>query len=261
MILLTFFLSVFFKIEEQQALWQYEITVEGLSCFAYSYSNMNDEKPLLLFVHGSPGDYKGWDKYLKDSTLQHKYRIMALDRPGFGQSVSVDTMAFPKLDFQAKVVRAFTKKYANGQKIILVGHSVGGAIVSLVAAKYPAEIDDLVLLAPVISAENEQPRFYNRLAQKKWINKRIPFEMRVSQIEMMNISAQLEKMQPSLSKIQSKTWLFHGKMDMIAPYGNALYVQENFKNATLVFKTYPFQNHFLPWTKFKDIKKCLVILP
>ncbi len=85
--------------------------------------------------------------------------------------------------------------------------------------------------------------------------------MRVSQIEMMNISAQLDEMQHLLPQIRCKTWLFHGKMDMIAPYGNALYVQENFKNAPLVFKTYRFQNHFLPWTKFEDIKKCLVILP
>jgi pimeloyl-ACP methyl ester carboxylesterase len=261
MILLTFLLTIFFKIEKQQALLQYEITVEGLTCYAYSYANLEDEKPLLFFVHGSPGDHSAWDKYLKDSVLQQKYRIMALDRPGFGQSVSADTIAFPDLDFQAKVVRAFIKKYVHGQKVTLVGHSVGGPIVSLVAAKYPTEISNLVLLAPAISAEHEQPRFYNRLAQKKWLNKKIPFEMRVSQIEMMNIAAQLEDMQPLLSEIQCKTWLFHGKMDMIAPYGNALYVKENFKNAPLVLKTYPFQNHFLPWTKFEDIKKLLVILP
>jgi pimeloyl-ACP methyl ester carboxylesterase len=260
MIFLTFILSVFYTIETQ-ALRQYETTVEGLSCFAYSYSDLDAEKPFLFFVHGSPGDYMAWDKYLKDSVLQKKYRIMALDRPGFGQSLSPDTMAFPNLGFQAKVVRAFIEKYARGQKVTLVGHSVGGPIVSLFAAKYPDEISNLVLLAPAISSEAEQPRFYNRLAQRKWLNKRIPFEMRVSQVEMMHISEQLEEMQPLLSKIRCKTWLFHGKLDMIAPYRNALYVRENFKNAPLNFKTYPYQNHFLPWTKFNDIKELLVILP
>lgn len=245
----------------QTSLQEYSLTIGGLSCTAYSYSEMNDEKPLLVLVHGSPGDYTGWDKYLKDKELSSKYRILALDRPGFGKSIKADVLAYPDLEFQGKVLRAFVKKYAHGQKVTLVGHSVAGPIVSLVAAKYPDEITNLVLLAPAISAKDEQPRFYNRLAQKEWINKKIPFEMRVSQIEMMNIAAQLDEMQHLLPKIKCKTWLFHGKMDMIAPYGNALYVKENFTNAPLVFKTYRFQNHFLPWTKFKDIKNLLVILP
>jgi pimeloyl-ACP methyl ester carboxylesterase len=159
------------------------------------------------------------------------------------------------------VVRAFIKNFAHGQEVTLIGHSVGGPIVSLYAAKHPREITNLILLAPAISSKHEQPRFYNRLAQKKWMNKRIPLDMRVSQIEMMNISPQLDEIQPLWSEIRCNTWLFHGRLDMIAPYPNALYVQENFINAPLIFKTYPFQNHFLPWTKFEDIKKLLISLP
>ncbi len=159
----------------QTSLQEYSLTIEGLSCFAYSYSDMNDKKPLLVLVHGSPGDYTGWDKYLKDKELSSKYRILALDRPGFGKSVKANVLAYPNLEFQGKVLRAFVRKYGHGQKVTLVGHSVGAPIVSLVAAKYPNQITNLVLLAPAISAKNEQPRFYNRLAQKKWINKKIPF--------------------------------------------------------------------------------------
>ncbi|MEY4903468.1 MAG: hypothetical protein RLZZ292_1283 [Bacteroidota bacterium] len=256
-----FIFSLFFSFfTHQSPLRSYEITVEGLSCFSYSYTDMESKKPLLVFVHGSPGDYSGWDKYLKDNDLQAKYRLLAIDRPGYGQSISQDTMAFPSLDFQVKVLRAFTKKYAHRQPVLLLGHSVGGPIVSLYTATYPDKIQALILLAPAISAQHEQPRFYNRLAQKRWFNKKIAHEMQISQIEMMHLPQQLEVMQPILAQITVKTWLFHGRLDMIAPYGNARYVQKNFINAPLTTKTYPFQNHFIPWTKFKEVKDLLMTL-
>ncbi len=256
MLLLSFLVS-FFSTSTNSAIRSYTVTVEGLSSFAYSYTDMDSEKPLLVFVHGSPGDYTGWDKYLNDSDLQKKYRLLAIDRPGYGQSVSQDTMAYPNLDFQVKVLRAFTKKYAHGHPIVLLGHSVGGPIVSLYAAKYPTKINGLILLAPAISAQHEQPRFYNRLAQKRWFNKKMAHEMQISQIEMMNLPEQLEAIQPLLAHIAVKTWLFHGRLDMIAPYGNARYVRKNMINAPLISKTYLFQNHFIPWTKFEDVKKLL----
>jgi esterase/lipase len=241
----------------------YSLTVEGLPCFAYSYSELDSEKPLLVLIHGSPGDYSGWGKYLKDSILYSKYRILALDRPGFGQSVKEGVLAFPDLEFQAKVVRKFCQKFAHNQPVVVVGHSVGCPIVAHFAMNYPDEIKALVLLAPAISAEAEQPRWYNRLAAKPAIHKKISHEMQVSQEEMMNLPPQLEKMQPFLSQITCETWLLHGCLDMIAPYPNARYVKKNLSNTKLHFTSYPFQNHFIPWTKFDDVKKLLLdeILP
>ncbi len=256
MVLLSFFFS-FFSVP-QIALEQYELTVQGLPCYAFSCSAMQQEKPLVVFVHGSPGTHKDWDKYLKDSDLQEKFRLLAIDRAGYGKSISKDTIAFPDLGLQADVVRAFAQKFAHGQPVIVVGHSFGGPVTSYYAAKYPDEVQQLILLAPAISSAHEQPRFYNRLAAKKWVNRIIPPMMRISQIEMMNLPIQLEKMQPELAKITAKTWLFHGRFDLIAPYGNALYVKENFKNTSLSFKTYLLNNHFIPWSRFEDIKALLL---
>ena len=242
----------------QTSLQSYTVQVEGLSCFAYSYSDMSSEKPLLVLVHGSPGDHHAWDKYLKDSILCKKYRILALDRPGYGQSTKESVLAFPDLDFQAKVVRRFALKYGNQQPIVLLGHSVGGPIVANYAMNFPNEISKLILLAPAISAKDEQPRWYNRLAEKPWIQKKVGKEMMISQAEMMSLPEQLEAMQPFLKQITCETWLLHGRMDMIAPYPNALYVKENLTNANLHFKRFLFQNHFIPWTKFKEVKKILL---
>ena len=240
------------------SLQQYTITVEGLTCFAYSYSDMNSEKPLLVVVHGSPGSHKDFNKYLSDKDLQEKYRILALDRPGYGQSIQQGVLAFPNLGFQAKVVRRFTEKFRHQQKVVVLGHSVGGPIVTHYATTHAADIQALVLLSPAIAAKEEQPRWYNRMAAKQWVNRNIGQNMRISQAEMMVLPPQLEQMQANLHQITCETWLLHSKMDMIAPYPNALYVKQNFSKATLHFKTYLLKTHFIHWTKYNDIKAILL---
>jgi pimeloyl-ACP methyl ester carboxylesterase len=242
----------------EPSLQQYTITVEGLTCFAYSYSDMDSEKPLLVVVHGSPGSHKDFNKYLSDKDLQQKYRILALDRPGYGQSIQQGVLSFPSLAFQAKVVRRFTEKFRHQQKVVVLGHSVGGPIVTHYATTHAADIQALVLLAPAISAKDEQPRWYNRMAEKQWVNQNVGQNMRISQTEMMVLPQQLEAMQANLHKITCETWLFHSKMDMIAPYPNALYVKQNFSKATLHFKTYLLKTHFIHFTKYKDIKNILL---
>jgi len=40
----------------------------------------------VLFVHGSPGAWDAWERFLKDPELRAAARLIALDRPGFGGS-------------------------------------------------------------------------------------------------------------------------------------------------------------------------------
>jgi pimeloyl-ACP methyl ester carboxylesterase len=45
-----------------------------------------DTLPTLFFVHGSPGSWIKFGKYLMDTDLLKKYRMISIDRPGFGYS-------------------------------------------------------------------------------------------------------------------------------------------------------------------------------
>ena len=46
----------------------------------------NKNASTLFFVHGSPGSWDAYKDYLKDSLLLPKYRLIAIDRIGFGYS-------------------------------------------------------------------------------------------------------------------------------------------------------------------------------
>jgi pimeloyl-ACP methyl ester carboxylesterase len=222
-----------------------------------AYGHLGDKTlPLLVMVHGSPGDYSAWRKYLDDSALLKKYRMIAIDRPGFGASDS--TKAYPSMVFQAKVVHQFILQYAENQPVILLGHSVGGPVIARCAMDYPDAAQHIVLLAPAISAKHEQPRWYNWLVKNKWIRSKIPQEMRISQDEMMQLPAELEAMEPLFSQIKAQVWLLHGRLDMIAPFGNSRFLKKKIPAAQLHFTIFNWQNHFIPWTKFEEIRALLL---
>jgi pimeloyl-ACP methyl ester carboxylesterase len=237
---------------------EFHKSVNGIDCYAFTYQDISEKKPLLVLVHGSPGKHGDWDKYLKNNDLQAKFRLLAIDRLGFGKSG--ERRAYPDLKLQAKVVHRFIKQYANGEAVYLMGHSVGGPVVTRCVIDYPNDVSKLILLAPAISAAHEQPRWYNRLAAKPSIYFFLPKDMKISQDEMMPLPAQLEEMQTLLATIDIPVYLFHGKTDMIAPYGNALYLERLLGKNLVYFKSFNKENHFLHITRVKEIKQFLLSL-
>ena len=46
--------------------------------------NNGDSLPTLVFIHGSPGSWMNYMKFMWDSSMRKKFRMVAIDRPGFG---------------------------------------------------------------------------------------------------------------------------------------------------------------------------------
>ncbi|MBU1148741.1 alpha/beta fold hydrolase, partial [Patescibacteria group bacterium] len=78
--------------------------------------------------------------------LDDKYRVFALDLPGFGLSDKRSESDF-SFDGQVQTVVDFIEE-KNIDHTYLIGHSMGGAVAAKVAALYPDKIDKLVLIAP-----------------------------------------------------------------------------------------------------------------
>ncbi|TXN35629.1 alpha/beta hydrolase [Flagellimonas hymeniacidonis] len=53
----------------------------------------NKDAQTLVFIHGSPGSWDAYKAYLSDSLLSNKFRLVAIDRPGFGKSEFRRSMA------------------------------------------------------------------------------------------------------------------------------------------------------------------------
>jgi pyruvate dehydrogenase E2 component (dihydrolipoamide acetyltransferase) len=108
-----------------------------------SFAGAGEEGDVILLVHGYGGDRNSW-LFLQEP-LAAKYRVYALDLPGHGTSAK--DVGDGGLGVLADAVTGVLDALGAG-RAHLVGHSMGGAVVLAVAARDPARIASLTLIAP-----------------------------------------------------------------------------------------------------------------
>lgn len=108
----------------------------------------------VVFVHGLGGDHEVWRAQLDH--LRRTRRAVALDLRGHGRSSpSPDPLAYAPQDLAEDVHAAMG---ALGiPRAVLVGHSLGGAVIAAFAERYPEEAAGLFFVDS-IGAMNRLPR-------------------------------------------------------------------------------------------------------
>jgi pimeloyl-ACP methyl ester carboxylesterase len=113
----------------------------GDTRWVYLAGGKKDGPPLVL-LHGYGGSYADW--LLAARYLTGNFRVIIPDLPGWGESTRL-----PNVDYgyvaQVDRLHGFVDGLHLGQ-IALAGHSMGGAIAGLYAAKYPKDVAALVLI-------------------------------------------------------------------------------------------------------------------
>lgn len=215
-------------------------------------------KPTLLFLHGSPGSWDAYKTYLSDIDLQKKYRLIAIDRPGFGYSNFSEA---EDLNTQANLILPFIQSKNNNQSITLIGHSMGGPVAVKLATKNPMLFKNLVILAGSIDPNAENPENWRPILMSKPIKYLIPGAFRPSNEELWWLKEDLKTMKSELHKITSNLIIIHGTEDSLVPYSNVFFMEKAFINSKKI-ETIPIEkaNHFIPWTHYEIIKKSLLDL-
>lgn len=214
--------------------------------------------PTLFFVHGSPGSWDAYKEYLKDTLLLKKYRMIAIDRPGFGYSNFGNA---ENLFEQSSVIEQFISKIRNGKNIYLVGHSYGGPIIVKMAVDKPNMFKGIVILAGSIDPDAETPEKWRKIFKAKPIRYIVPGALRPANDELIWLKEDLKIMKPSLNKITTNVVVIHGTQDPLVPYSNVAFIEKEFINAkSMEVISIKDANHFIPWEHFKTIRDKLLIL-
>jgi pimeloyl-ACP methyl ester carboxylesterase len=214
--------------------------------------------PTIFFVHGTPGSSNNFLKFLEDSTLAATYRMIAIDRPGFGYS---NFGKAENLEKQVEIFNAFLQSKNNGKPVILAGHSLGGPIVVGMAAKDSNLADILLLLAASVSPEHEPAENWRKPLAMPVIRWLVPGAMRPSNDEMIDFKNYVRQMPSLLQQVTCPTYLIHGTKDMFVPYENVAFAEKNLTGAKQInLITFEKENHFIPWTKFEDLRLLLLYI-
>lgn len=97
----------------------------------------------LVLIHGFGADLDGWRPFVQ--ALAPGRAILAVDLPGHGLSRLSGRLDLPGL---AETVAAAVAAAVAGSPVHLIGHSLGGAVASLVAVSGLVDARSLFLLAP-----------------------------------------------------------------------------------------------------------------
>jgi pimeloyl-ACP methyl ester carboxylesterase len=219
---------------------------EGFRDFHYVKAG-NPVGPLVLFLHGSPGSLSAFIHFLADSALRKEALLITADRPGFGYSNF--GYGEPSLKAQADFLRPILEKHKLNRPIVLVGHSLAGALIVRMAAQYPELIDGLVIVAGSVDPELEPDETWFRapLATPflSWI---VPRSFRASNDEIYQLKPELERMMPLWKEVRCPVFIIQGKDDDFVPPENASFAQRMLINAPVELQMVDDMDHFVPWS-------------
>ncbi len=230
----------------------------GVYCPALK-SGKENKVNTIVFLHGAPGNWKAWKRYLDDTDLSGSYNLVAVNRPGYDTSENGKPEI--SLAVQSRLIREAVQTQIGPEKrYIVVGHSFGGPVAVQMAIDDKKSIAGLLLLAPSIDPDLEKIMWYQRLANfcaVRWI---LPSEIDVTNREIIPLKSQLEQQKDKLKTIDLPVIVLQGDQDGLVPPKNADYAKRMMTNAKTDIVMLEGRNHFLPWLEYDLVKKKIVDL-
>jgi pimeloyl-ACP methyl ester carboxylesterase len=214
-------------------------------------------KPLIVFIHGTPGSWQGFAGYLADPDLNERAHLISVDRPGFGNSGYKNLVL--SLERQAMLLRPVLELDRSGCGAILVGHSLGAPLAARIAMDYPALASALVLVAPSLDPELENPRWYNHAATYDLVRWAVPTPLLLANKEVMHLQHELRQMLPLWKLLKIPVVVIQGSKDELVIPANADFA-ERMLHGPLKTVRVPQAGHFILWENPEIVKNEISML-
>lgn len=125
------------------------ITVNNIKLHYLDWGNK--DLPAVILLHGLTGGAHDWDYLL--GYLEERYRCLAVDMCGHGDSQWADTSHYNTQDFATDIAL-----FVDGlglDKVCMVGRSLGGIVAPLYVASHPEKVARLIIvdISPDIDAQ------------------------------------------------------------------------------------------------------------
>lgn len=208
----------------------------------YATISRSDTLPLLVLVHGAPGAWYGYLNLMEDRELQSHFKIVSLDRFGYGKS----GYGHEELSTQIQaleVKRVIDEENSAHKKVYLVGRSYGAPIAAWCAINYPQLIDRLLLVSPVIDPDKEKFYWFSRIGRWRFTQWLLPDMLNVATREKYSHEEQMKQMLGKWKRLYIPARVMTGAEDRIADTANFSFARRALSNCPCTFTLLPNTGH------------------
>lgn len=198
------------------------------------HSNIIGEGKPLLIIHGFLGMSDNW-KTLASQYAEQGFQVHALDLRNHGKSFHSNDWGY---DFMVQDVVEYCQFYQL-QKVDVIGHSMGGKVVMLLATNYPDLVDKLIVadIGPKFYAPHHQTILASLNA--------VDFSKKPSRAEVEEIvSGYIHDFGTRQFLLKNLYWKEPGQLDF--RFNLKVFTE----NTSVIGDVLPFENHFDKETLF-----------
>jgi len=204
--------------------------------------------PTVVFIHGTPGSWRSLGRLFDYQVLTREMRLVSIDRPGWGNSLFPDDHAEGSFDEQVRLIEPLLRKLhreAEGQPMLLAGHSLGASIAPYVAFRHPELVDGLLMAAGAIDPELGKPRWYNHAANIWPVSRLIDHRLVKANVEIWGVYSALEELEPWWETVTIPMIYVQGEEDELVHPGNLDFAENSLPADNTKVVRIPGQGHLL----------------
>ena len=211
----------------------------------------------LLMVHGSPGSWDNFVKFVTEAEVLNKFFIIAVDRPGYGDSQNKELRS---LSQQSKALKQIIENHFHDEEGYLLGHSYGGAVCLQLATDYSEQFKGMLLAAGTLADIYQKPRWYNYAVRYTPVGWLLNETFKLSNREMWRLPEDLQSLYPDLSKLDMKIAMLQGGRDFLVDPATPDYLFSQLPNGQTRVFYWEDMDHFLIWNDLDKIESALAWL-
>jgi len=213
--------------------------------------NGDPKKPALIIIHGTPGDWRQYARYLLNKELLKHYYMVVLDRPGWGESVLPEGKEIASFSEQAAVIGNLAQVLHNnsqGQPVVIMGHSLGASLAPRVAMDFPQEVKGLLLFAGTLDPELASPRWFNYAVNIPFIDYIIGDRLVRSNKEIFALQSDIDVMDTRWQDLRAEVIAVQGLQDGLVYPENSDFIEKTFEPKLTRVVRLEKEGHLFPMT-------------
>lgn len=141
------------------------VTINGVEHYLLHYKTKK-EAPVLIFIHGGPGQSEAMIAYIVEEYTSRNYNIVYYDQRGAGKTYLKNKKARPDTEILKEDLLGivlYVKKAYQKEKVGLIGHSWGSVLGSMFALEHPEHTLCYIGCGLVIDLMENERVGYNKL--------------------------------------------------------------------------------------------------